>query len=136
MPIRRTPARLAQSDTWLLEVFLGLYTAVWGLGFANPLTESFAVSPMAYRFLSRFPGGELGFGLSVAAFGVLTLSATFGLHRPTRAFMIGLAGVFWVVVLFSVAIPTSWAAGGLWHFALAALAHWFCWARLRYSGVG
>lgn len=134
MPTRAVRHRFAQSDTWLLELFLGCYTFVWGLGYANPLTDTFAQNPRAMSLLAQFPGGEPTFGVFVTGLGALALWSTLRLSRQTRGVVIGAAGLFWFYVLVAVGTPTGWAAGGLPHFALVALAHWFCWARLRWRG--
>jgi hypothetical protein len=134
MPTRALRNRLSQSDTWLLELFLGLYTLAWGLGFANPLTTVFSTNAASYRILGQFPGGETAFGIFVAALGMLALTATLRLRRATRTFSAAVNGIWWLFVTVSIGVPTTWAAGGIPHFALVALAHWFCWSRLRYSG--
>lgn len=44
MSSRPVRDRLAETDTRLLELFLGLYTLLWGAGFANPLTDTSAIT--------------------------------------------------------------------------------------------
>lgn len=132
MPYRSVRSRLSQADTWLVEVLLGLYTLLWGLGYANPLTDTFAVNPTSYRMLSQFPGGELPFGLTVAALGACMLSMAWRGGRQARGRAAGAVGIFWVAITIAVGAPTHWAAGGLPHFGLVALAHWYCWVRLSY----
>lgn len=132
MPYRRVKARLAQTDTWLLELFLGLYTLIWGLNLANPLTDAFAASPRTYALLSTFPGGEPVLGALASACGALVLASAAGGARRTRARATGAVGVWWLLVSIAVAIPTGFAGGGV--LLLVALAHWYCWTRLSYGG--
>jgi hypothetical protein len=128
-------ARLSQSDTWLLEVFLGLYTVIWGLWFANPLTDSFRLTTTAtYTLLAHFPGGELWFGATVALLGAIKLTAAVRGSRRQRSIIAGIVGVCWAAVAVAVAIPTAWAAAGIPHFGLVALANWYVWVRLSYRG--
>jgi hypothetical protein len=131
--MRRLPARqrLAQTDTWLLELFLGLYLLVWGLGHANPLADSFSTSPRSYALLGQFPGGESAFGTVVSGVGVLCLGAVFRGSRPERSLLMVLACAFWVCITALVGIPTQWAAGGIPHFLLAACACAYCAARMH-----
>lgn len=128
--------RLAQSDTWLLELFLALYTLVWGVGYVNPLTDSFAANPRGTALLAQFPGGELGLGLFVTGLGTGALWVTLNCPRRTRRMLLSVCGGFWVWVLVSVGLASDWSAGGLPHFGLVVLAHWFCWARLRWREDG
>jgi len=126
--------RLVQSDTWILEVFLGLYALVWGLGFANPLSDAFAANPLPYALLNWFPGGELWFGVAVSLLGALVLGSTLFGSRRLRSVAIGAAGTFWVAVSVAVGVPTQWANGGLPHFSLVVLAHVYLLSRLSYGG--
>lgn len=135
MPSRSFSGRMAVADTWLLELFLGLYTLLWGLAFLNPLTDAFSAAPRGYLLIGRFPGGEAAFGGFASAVGALALLAMLRGSRKERALAVGSAGVFWLLVTVAVGVPTEWSAGGLVHFGLAALANWFSWARLRRQGV-
>lgn len=135
MAHRSIRSRLAQSDTWLLELFLGLYTLLWGLGFANPFVATFEIAPQVYSILARFPGGELPFGLMVLVFGIALLGATFSATRRVRAVIVLWNGFFWFSMMLATGIPSAWAAGGTPHFTLVAVAHWYLWARLSYQGV-
>lgn len=124
--------RLSQADTWLLEFFLGLYTLLWGLSIANPLTDAFLSSPRSYALLSDFPGGESVFGLLAAVCGGLVMSAVLSGSRRTRSVSTGVAGLAWFCVAVAILVPTRMAGGGV--LMLVAFAHWFCWARLSYRG--
>jgi hypothetical protein len=137
MPLRRLPTseRLAQTDTWLLELFLGLYLLVWGLGFANPLTDTFAANPRSYVLLGRFPGGEIGFGGATVLLGLLSLGGVLYGTRPERSLVMGLCAAFWLAVAVLIGIPTAWAAGGIPHFLLATVACGFCAWRMRRRGA-
>lgn len=130
LPLRR---RLAQTDTWLLEVFLGLYTLLWGLWFANPTVDSFGANP-SYTILGLFPGGETAFGVFAAVLGAIKLLTAMQSPRPIRGIVCAIAGAFWVCVVFAVGVPTHWSAGGIPHFALVALSNWYIWARLSQRG--
>lgn len=134
MPHRPTRERLALADTWPLELFLSLYALVWGLGFLNPLTNTFAASPVAYALIGRLVD-ESQFGGLVTVVGTLALLAAIRGSRPVRAVAFGVAGLFWVLVVAAIGMPTNWAAGGLPHFMLAALANWYCWVRLNRRGA-
>lgn len=131
---QRIGERWALSDTWLLEVFLGLYTLVWGIAYANPLSTTMAGNP-AYAILVQFPGGENAFGAFAAALGAMKLLALVYGSRIARARVCAVLGVFWLAVTISIAIPTHWAAGGIPHFSLVALANWFVWVRMSQRGV-
>lgn len=126
--------RLATSDTWLLEVFLALYTIAWGLSYTNPLVDTFASNPSAYAVLARLPGGEVTLGLVLVLLGSTTLGAALWGARAMRSLSTGVAGGAWLSTAIAIGVPTHWAAGGIPGFALVALAHWFCWTRLRYRG--
>jgi hypothetical protein len=128
MPMRRLPTRerLAQTDTWLLELFQGLYLLVWGLGFANPLTDSFAANPRSYTLLGQFPVGELGFGGATVLLGLVTLGGVLRGTRPERSLVMALCAVFWLAVAVLIGLPTAWAAGGIPHFCLATVACGYC----------
>ena len=134
MPYRAVRSRLTLADTWLLELYLGAYTLMWGLGYLNPFTDTFNSSP-SYALLGRFPGGEALFGLLVTMLGITTIRSIIRGSRETRTVMLCLGGVFWFIILILIGVPTAWAAGGVPHFLLATLGHWFCWARLRYRGI-
>lgn len=125
--------RLALSDTWLLELYLSLYTIVWGLGYANPLTDAFQSSP-SYAVLRLFPGGELTFGVAVTILGALKLAASVYGQRDDRTLLYAIGALFWLGIVFAIGIPSQWSAGGLPHFGLAAIANWYLWVRLRYRG--
>lgn len=135
MPYRTIRGRLLQADTWLLEAVLGLYTLVWGLGFLNPLTDTFASNPTSYAILGRVPGGENVVGLLFASAGTLELLFTAMGSRFSRGISTGAVGLLWLLVTILIGVPTRWAAGGLPHFALVAVAHWYCWARLHRPGT-
>lgn len=124
--------RLSQADTWLLELFLGLYTLVWGLNFANPLTDVFANSPRTYALLSGFPDAETLLGLVGIFCGTLTLGVVLRGARTGRMLVIGAVGVVWLLYAIAVSVPTRGAAGGVTF--LTAIAHWYCWARQSYRG--
>jgi hypothetical protein len=132
--MRRLPTRerLAQTDTWLLELFQGLYLLVWGLGFLNPLTDTFAANPRSYTLLGRFPGGEPAFGGATVLLGLLTLAGVLYGTRPERSLVMGLCAA----VLAGGRGPDrhpdiAWAAGGIPHFLLATVACGFCAWRMR-----
>jgi hypothetical protein len=118
------------ADTWLVEVYLGLYTVLWGLWFANPLIDSFGVTGSSYALLRHFPGGETAFGLVVAVLGGAKLLIALRGTRRQRCLMACVMGAFWGLIAMAIAIPTVLAAAGIPHFALAGLANWFVWVRL------
>jgi hypothetical protein len=126
--MRRLPTRerLVQTDTWLLELLQGLYLLVWGLGFLNPLTDTFAANPRSYTLLGRFPGGEPAFGGATVLLGLLTLAGVLYGTRPERSLVLGLCALFWLTIAVLIGIPTSWAAGGIPHFLLATVACGYC----------
>lgn len=126
--------RLAQSDTWLLELFLALYTLVWGIAILNPLTDTFLTAPRPYSVLAQFPGGEASLGLVIAVIGSLSASIVLLCGLRERMVTTGVGFCIWLAIGFAIAIPTDWAAGGLPHFFLAAISNWLCWSRLRYRG--
>lgn len=127
-----THIRLAQADTWLLEMFLGAYTLVWGLNLVNPLTDAFGNNPRSFALLSGFPGGEVALGTLSSLGGGLTIWAALGGTRQTRAVTAGLVGMFWLIIAVAIGVPTGWAGGGV--VVLVALSHWFCWVRLSHRG--
>lgn len=129
MPLRVRP-RLAQADTWLLEVFLSVYTLLWGVGLANPLTNVFASNPTAYALLALFPGGEPALGAFTVALALAKIAAAAAGTRRRRALVHLLLAVFWAAITVAIGVPTHGGAGGLPHFALVALANWYIWARL------
>lgn len=134
VPYRSARSRLALADTWLVELFMALYGLVWGVGLVNPWTVAFGNA--SYAILALFPGGETGVGALAAAIGACEMTAALIGRRQTRALAFAAGGAFWLYVALAVAVASQWAAGGIPHFLLAALASWFLWARLRYRGVG
>jgi K+-transporting ATPase A subunit len=128
MPYRSVRGRLAQADTWLAELILGLYTLVWGATIANPLTDTFATSPRTYALLRGFPGGEGVFGLVAMLVGTLALATTLGAARHARALCAGVVGALWLIVAIAIGLSTGGAGGGV--LFLIAFAHWYCWVRL------
>lgn len=129
-----TRQRFLQADTWLLELFLGIYTLVWGLNFANPLTDVFTGNPRAYVVLGQFPGGEGAFGVAVAILGAAALIVALWGHRQYRAYAVALVGIVWLVIAVAIGVPTKFAGGAT--LGLLALTHWYCMARLSQRGVG
>jgi len=123
-------ARLGRSDTWLLEVFLACYTLVWGLGFANPLVDTFGTIPVPYSLISQAMS-ELTLGLLATALGALTLTVALRGSRQQRAWGCAVVCLFWLLILFAVGRPTGWASGVLPHYGLASATSWFMWVRLR-----
>lgn len=127
--------RLAMSDTWLLEVFLSLYTIIWGAWFLNPFSDAFNASATAYAILREFPGGEAAFGGAVVALGTWKLIALARWSAQARSLACAFVGIFWLIIALVVGIPTHWLASQIPAFLLVAFANWFCWIRLSYRGA-
>ncbi len=105
----------------------GLYALVYGLWYLGP--ASLAGSP-AYVIVSTLLSDQQ-FGLLAIALGLLPVIGVLGPVPLLRRLGPALGAFFWAFVTLLGGLSSDWHAGGLPHFALAALANG--WLYLRRS---
>lgn len=118
---------LLHCDTEPVSIGAGLYTLLYGLWFLGP--ASFAGSA-TYAIVAQGLN-ETQFGLLAATIGLAQLVGVLGNRPKLRRWGAAAAAFWWAFLVILNGISSHWTAGGLPHFALAALSN--AWLYLRRS---
>lgn len=126
-PLRRLRRILLDSDTEPVAIGAGLYALLYGLWYLGP--ASLATSP-AYAIVERVLTDQQ-FGLLAIVLGLLPLAGVLLPNASLRRWGPLLGAFFWAFIVILGGLGSDWHAGGLPHFALAALTNG--WLYLRRS---
>lgn len=122
---------LRHAPTELLELYVGLYSFLYGAWIANPGTDSFSASP-SFRVIAEYVT-EPQFGTLIMAIGALKLLGMITAEQSIRRLGSFTGVVFWAFMVMLIGVASNWQAAGLPHFALAAVGNMWIYLRRSWS---